>query len=175
MIVPEDRTPTVHVRRLGLLVGVALLSIVLDVVSKLIVVSDLDPMHSTRILGGAVYFSLIRNGGAAFGVANGMTVVFALVAVAVVGSIIRMAPKLRSGPWAVGLGLVLGGAIGNLIDRIFRSPGLLRGHVIDWISVFGPDGEHFPVFNLADSSITIGVVVLGFTALLGIELDGTRR
>ena len=66
---------------------------------------------------------------------------------------------MRSRGWAVALGLVLGGALGNLADRIFRAPGVLRGHVVDWISLFGPDGEHWPIFNLADSAIVCGAVL----------------
>ena len=68
---------------------------------------------------------------------------------------------------------MLGGAIGNLIDRIFRSPGFLQGHVVDFVSVFGPNAEYFPVFNVADSAITIGGISLVITALLGIDFDGT--
>ena len=69
---------------------------------------------------------------------------------------------------------MLGGAIGNLIDRIFRSPGFLQGHVVDFVSVFGPNAEYFPIFNVADSAITIGGISLVVTALLGIDFDGTR-
>ena len=61
--------------------------------------------------------------------------------------------------WAVALGLVLGGALGNLTDRIFRAPGVGRGQVVDWISLFGPDGVHWPIFNLADSAIVCGAVL----------------
>jgi signal peptidase II len=97
-----------------------------------------------------------------------------VIAIAVVVVIIRIARRLRSTAWAIALGLVLGGAVGNLLDRIFRSPGFLRGHVVDFISLFGPDGQHFAVFNVADSGITCGAVVLVLTALLGIEMDGRR-
>jgi signal peptidase II len=68
---------------------------------------------------------------------------------------------------------VLGGALGNLVDRLFRSPGFLQGHVVDFVSVFGPNAEYFPVFNVADSAITIGGISLVITALLGIDFDGT--
>jgi signal peptidase II len=166
--------PTRDRRRVGLLVAVAVIAVLLDLISKLIVVAHLTPGKSPRILGGLIYLSLGRNAGAAFGMATGLTIVFALVAVVVVVAIIRMARKLRSTPWAIALGLILGGATGNLIDRIFRAPGFLRGAVVDWISVFGPDGEHFPVFNLADSAITVGAIILVVTTLLGIGLDGRR-
>jgi signal peptidase II len=168
---PDAATPR---RRVGLLWAVALVVAALDVVTKIIVVARLTPGESVRILGGLVYFSLIRNSGAAFGLANGMTVVFALVAAAVAAAIIRLAPRLRSVPWAVALGLVLGGATGNLIDRVFRAPGFLRGRVVDYISLFGPDGAHFPAFNVADSALTLGVCTLVVTSLLGIGLDGSR-
>jgi signal peptidase II len=74
----------------------------------------------------------------------------------------------------VALGLVLGGALGNLADRIFRAPGPLQGHVVDVVSLFAPDGSVWPVFNLADSSIVTGGVLLVLLALTGRELDGTR-
>jgi signal peptidase II len=149
--------------------------VILDLISKIIVVATIQPNQPVRILGGLVYFSLIRNSGAAFSMATGLTWLLALVAIAVVVVIIRMAPRLRSTPWAVSLGLVLGGALGNLIDRIFRSPGFLQGHVVDFVSVFGPNAEYFPVFNVADSAITIGGISLVITALLGIDFDGTSN
>ncbi|MET3805013.1 signal peptidase II [Nakamurella sp. UYEF19] len=162
-------------KRLGLVATLAAIIIVLDQVTKLLVVANLDPLgEPKRILGGIVYLSLFRNAGAAFSTATGVTWLLALVAIAVVVVIIRMASKLRSTAWAIALGLVLGGAIGNLIDRIFRSPGFLRGHVVDFISLFEPDGRHFAVFNVADSGITLGAVALVITAILGIDMDGRR-
>lgn len=162
-------------RRIGLVASLALIVIVLDQVTKLLVVADLDPGGAPkRILGGVVYLSVFRNAGAAFSTATGLTWLLALVAIGVVVVIIRMAGKLRSTAWAIALGLILGGAIGNLIDRIFRSPGFLRGHVVDFISLFEPDGRHFAVFNLADSGITLGAVALVLTAFAGIDMDGHR-
>ena len=160
-------------RKVVLLSVIAATVVILDLISKIIVVATVQPNQPVRILGGLVYFSLIRNSGAAFSMATGLTWLLALVAIAVVVVIIRMAPRLRSTPWAVSLGLVLGGALGNLIDRIFRSPGFLQGHVVDFVSVFGPNAEYFPVFNVADSAITIGGISLVITALLGIDFDGT--
>ena len=182
---PEDPAPEteeesapaaepVKPRKVGLLASIAATVVVLDAISKVIVVATVQPNEPVRLLGGLVYLSLIRNPGAAFSMATGMTWVLALIAIGVVIFIIRMAPRLRSTPWAVSLGLVLGGAIGNLIDRIFRAPGFLQGHVVDFVSVFGPNAEYFPVFNVADSAITIGGISLVVTALLGIDFDGTR-
>jgi signal peptidase II len=89
--------------------------------------------------------------------------------------IVRAARRMRSIGWAMALGLILGGALGNLTDRLFRSPGFGRGHVVDWISLFSSDGHVWPVFNVADSAIVCGAVTAGVVALLGIEFDGTRR
>ena len=176
---PETReepvsAPPLPPRRVGLLAGIASAVVILDLISKIVIVATIQPGEPVRILGGLVYLSLIRNPGAAFSMATGMTWVLALIAIGVVIFIIRMAPRLRSTPWAISLGLVLGGAIGNLIDRIFRAPGFLQGHVVDFVSVFGPNAEYFPVFNVADSAITIGGISLVVTALLGIDFDGTR-
>ena len=112
--------------------------------------------------------------GAAFSLATGYTWLLTLIAIAVVVVIVRVARRLRSTGWAVALGLVLGGALGNLTDRIFRAPGPLRGHVVDIVSLFAPDGSVWPVFNVADSAIVCGGVLLVLLALLGRELDGTR-
>ncbi|MTD57269.1 signal peptidase II [Amycolatopsis sp. RM579] len=162
-------------RRVVLLACVAVVALAIDIVSKIVVVSTLEDHAPVRILGGIVYLQLIRNPGAAFSMATGLTWVFALVAIAVAGAVIWFAGRLRSAGWAVGLGLVLAGAVGNLIDRIFRAPGPLQGHVVDFISVFGPNAEYFPVFNIADSCITIGGVLIVLLSLLGIDYDGTRR
>jgi signal peptidase II len=170
----EPTPPPPKARKVGLLAAIALSVVVLDVISKVVVVATVQPNEPVRLLGGLVYLSLIRNPGAAFSMATGMTWLLALIAIGVVVFIVRMAPRLRSTPWAVSLGLVLGGAIGNLIDRIFRAPGFLQGHVVDFVSVFGPNAEYFPVFNVADSAITIGGISLVITALLGIDFDGTR-
>ncbi len=162
-------------RRVVLLACVAVIALVVDIVSKIVVVSTLEDHEPVRILGGVVYLQLIRNPGAAFSMATGLTWVFALVAIGVAVAVIWFAGRLRSAGWAVGLGLVLAGALGNLVDRIFRAPGPLQGHVVDWISVFGPNAEYFPVFNVADSCITIGGILVVLLSLLGVEYDGTRR
>jgi signal peptidase II len=88
--------------------------------------------------------------------------------VGVLVGIIRVAGRLRSWPWAIALGLLLGGAAGNLMDRLFRSPGPLHGAVVDWIKL-----AYFPpVFNVADSAITVGAVLLVLAGARGWRLDG---
>jgi signal peptidase II len=160
--------------RVVLLGGIAALVLVADVLTKVAAVARLEGDGPVELFGGAVYLVLVRNAGAAFSLATGYTWVLSLVAVAVVVVIVRIARRLRSTGWAVALGLVLGGALGNLVDRIFRAPGPLQGHVVDVVSLFAPDGSVWPVFNLADSSIVSGGVLLVLLALTGRELDGTR-
>jgi signal peptidase II len=160
--------------KVRLLSLIAVLVLAADLVTKVVAVAQLEGREPVQLLGGLVYLQLVRNPGAAFSLATGYTWVLTIVAAAVVVVIIRVARRLRSTGWAVALGLVLGGALGNLTDRIFRAPGPLQGHVVDFVSVFAPDGRVWPVFNVADSSIVSGGVLLVLLALLGRELDGTR-
>jgi signal peptidase II len=155
-------------------VGIAALVLAADVVTKVLAVARLEDRDPVELLGGAVYLVLVRNPGAAFSLATGYTWVLTLVAVAVVVVILRVARRLRSTGWAIALGLILGGALGNLVDRVFRAPGPLQGHVVDTVSLFAPDGRVWPVFNMADACIVSGGTLLVLFALLGRELDGTR-
>jgi signal peptidase II len=168
---PEPTRPRSRVLLLG---GIAALVLVADVLTKVAAVAGLEGRPPLELLGGAVYLVLVRNPGAAFSLATGYTWVLSLVAVAVVVVIVRIAPRLRSTGWAVALGLVLGGALGNLSDRIFRAPAPFSGHVVDIVSLFAPDGSVWPVFNVADSCIVSGGVLLVLLALTGRELDGSR-
>jgi signal peptidase II len=158
--------------RLLALIAVAVLAA--DIVTKVVAVAQLEDRAPVAILGGLVHLQLVRNPGAAFSLATSYTWVLTIVAIAVVVVIVRVARRLRSTGWAVALGLVLGGALGNLTDRLFRAPGPLHGHVVDIVSLLAPDGRVWPVFNLADSSIVSGGALLVLLALLGRELDGTR-
>ncbi len=171
---PVDSPAPPRRPRTRLLLSLAVAVLLADLVTKLVVVATIEPGEDIRLLGGALYLTNLRNTGAAFSFAEGFTVVFSLVAAIVAVVIVRSARKLFSTPWAVTLGLVLGGAVGNLIDRVFRDPGFLRGGVVDFLSVFGPDGRVFPVFNVADSAIVCGGVLGVVLALRGIEFDGTR-
>lgn len=172
---PSTATAPAGVPRLVLFALVALLALALDVVTKLLVVENLpEGSKPKQTLGGAVYLDQARNSGAAFSLGTGFTIVLTVVALAVVVFIVRAAKRLRSIGWAVSLGLILGGALGNLGDRVFRSPGFLRGRVVDWISVFGPNGERWPIFNIADSAIVTGAILAALLVLLGVEIDGRR-
>jgi signal peptidase II len=158
----------------AVLTTTALLAVVLDQVVKELSTKGLTEGDPVRILGGLVHLSLLRNSGAAFSLGSGYTWIFPLVTLVVIGWIGFMARKLRSVPWAIALGLVLGGALGNLGDRLFRAPGPFQGHVVDMISLFGPYGEYFAVFNIADSCLSVGVVLAVLLELTGRQRDGSR-
>ncbi|MDG3013468.1 signal peptidase II [Corynebacteriales bacterium D3-21] len=157
-------------RLMILLVVVAAVALGLDLLTKSLVVAKLNPDDPIHVIGDTVQFVLIRNSGAAFSMATGQTWILTVVAIAVVAAIIKFGRKLQSSWWALGLGLVLGGALGNLVDRIFRAPGPMRGHVVDFISV-----GWWPVFNLADSAIVCGAVLLAALSIFGVEPNGTHR
>jgi signal peptidase II len=131
-----------------------------------IVVATLAPGERVHVLGDLLQITETRNGGAAFSVGTSATILFTAVAVAVVVVIARQARRLTSAGWAVTLGLLLGGALGNLADRIFRDPAPFRGHVVDWIEL-----PHWPVFNLADSAIVVGGCLAVLLASRGVPLD----
>ncbi|MEO9110943.1 MAG: signal peptidase II [Jatrophihabitantaceae bacterium] len=159
--------------RVRLFAVVALIALALDILTKVLIVSNTQGHQPKRILDGAIYLDVTRNSGAAFSLGTGFTVILTIIALAVVLVIIRTARRMRSLGWAICLGLILGGALGNLVDRIFRAPGIGRGHVVDFISAFGPDGVHWPIFNIADSCIVCGAILAAILALRGTELDGT--
>ncbi len=163
-------------RRVKLLAAVALLALVLDVVTKLLVVAKLGERHPpVKVLGGVLYLNEARNSGAAFSLGAGFTVILTVVALAVVVVIVRVASRLTSVGWAIALGLILGGALGNLGDRVFRAPAVGRGHVVDWISLFGAYDKYWPIFNLADSAIVSGAILAAVLSLLGIDLGRKPR
>ena len=156
--------------RIRILILVAIGVLAVDIVSKAIVVAALSDRAPIRLLGGFLTLREDRNPGAAFSIGTSMTIVFTASAVGVIVFIIRSARRIYSLPWAIALGLLLGGAMGNLTDRIFRSPAPFRGWVVDWIQV-----PHWPVFNLADSAIVCGGVLMVLLATRGHRLDGTTE
>jgi signal peptidase II len=157
-------------RRVRLLLSVAGVVLVADIVTKVLAVRLLTPGQPVSIIGDTVTWTLVRNSGAAFSMATGYTWVLTLVATGVVLGIIWMGRRLVSPWWAVGLGMILGGAMGNLVDRFFRSPGPLRGHVVDFLSI-----GWWPVFNVADPSVVGGAILLVALSLFGFDFDTEGR
>jgi signal peptidase II len=157
-------------RRTATLALVALVVLAADVISKVAIVATLSPGQLVRLVGHYLQLTNTRNSGAAFSVGTGATVLFTAVALIVVVVIVRSAKRLRSIGWAICLGLLLGGALGNLSDRLFRSPAPLRGEVVDWIQI-----PHWPVFNLADSCIVIGGCLAVLLSTRGVTIDGQEQ
>ncbi|MDF2492535.1 MAG: lspA, partial [Microbacterium sp.] len=142
-----------------------------DQVAKTLVVANLPYGTPVPVLGGALQFLYVRNPGAAFSFAVNMTWVFSVISAAVVVAIIVYSRRIRSMWWAIVLGMLLGGALGNLLDRLFREPGFGRGHVVDFIST---PWMMPAIYNVADSFICISMVVFVLLVILGVNLDGTR-
>lgn len=153
---------------MGVLLAVAVTVLAADIISKVIVVATLSSRPPVRLLGGLLTLRVDRNPGAAFSIGTSMTIVFSAIALGVIIFILRTSRRIRSTAWAVTLGLLLGGATGNLIDRLLRSPGPLRGYVVDWIQL-----PHWPVFNVADSSIVCGGILAVLLAARGLQIDGS--
>jgi len=168
--IADAATPLPARRRLKLLLSVAGVVLALDIVTKVLAVRLLTPGEPVSIIGDTVTWTLVRNSGAAFSMATGYTWVLTLIATGVVFGIIWMGRRLVSPWWAIGLGMILGGALGNLVDRFFRAPGPLSGHVVDFLSI-----GWWPVFNVADPAVVGGAILLVILSLFGFDFDTVGR
>lgn len=128
--------------------------VALDQVTKWLAVSHLPPREAVPVLGDWFRLLLVRNPGAAFSMGTNMTIVLSFIQLIAVVVAVYLAFRARSRLTAVTIGLIGGGAAGNLIDRIFRAPGGMHGHVVDFFSFW-----NFAIFNVADIAITVGVVL----------------
>ncbi len=151
--------------------AVAAVGLALDVLTKVIAVSRLEPNEPIRLLSGLLTLRLIRNPGAAFSQGQQFTYVFAGVAVVVLAFVvIRLVPRLGHPGWAVALGLLCAGVAGNLTDRLFRAPGPFRGHVVDFLEL-----PYWPIFNVADMCITgAAILIMVLAVVRNVGLDGSR-
>jgi len=174
---PSPDSPATHVprsepirrrRRIGVLLAVAAAVYALDATTKALVVAMMHYGVPIKLLGPALELFYTRNSGAAFSIGETYTIIFTAIALSVIVVILRLSRKLFSLPWAIALGLLLGGALGNLTDRILRAPGIFRGWVVDFIQL-----PHWPIFNLADSAICVGGALMVLLAFRGLHPDGT--
>lgn len=169
---PRSASAPVRPGVLALLVGVAVAVAVADQIVKAWAVATLPEGVPVSIVGDLLIFRRVSNPGAAFSFAAGATWVFSLIAVAVVVFLVWYARRIRSWLWALLFGLLLGGTLGNLTDRLTRPPGFGVGHVVDYILV----PWLLPaIFNLADSAIVVSMVLFVLLTLLGRGVDGSRR
>jgi signal peptidase II len=164
----EASAPKVRVLALGVLALVAVCVYALDQAAKFLVVENLTERQPVEVLGQFVQFYFVKNAGAAFSLGSGSTWIFAIIASAVAVFIVVFAPRIRSLAWAALFGLLLGGNLGNLTDRLLREPGFGVGHVVDFIQV-----QYFPaIFNVADMAIVASMVVFIVLTVRGIGLTG---
>ena len=156
-------------RPLPLFFSVAAVAYALDLVTKILAVARLEGREPVPVVGDLLRLTLVRNPGAAFSTGTSYTLLLSLVAIVAVVVVLLVARRLASRLWAFGLGCLLGGVLGNLTDRVFRQPGFLRGHVVDWLQL-----PHWPVFNLADVCINIAAGVIVVQAVRGVSHDAQR-
>jgi signal peptidase II len=160
-------------RRSPLVLPLVLLAVVVvaaDQATKTWALSALTEGERTPLLGDLLGLTLVFNPGAALSIGTGMTWILTLAAVAVTVVVLRVSSRLGSRAWTLALGLLLGGAVGNLIDRIFREPGVGRGEVVDFIAY----ADWF-VGNVADIAIVAAAGLMILLGARGIALDGTRH
>ncbi|WP_370057277.1 signal peptidase II [Leifsonia sp. EB41] len=151
-----------------ILAVVALCVYLLDQIAKVLVVSNLYEGQQVQLLGQLLQLHFVKNPGAAFSIGSGSTWIFSIVGVGVLGFVIWYAPRIRSTAWAILFGLLLGGLLGNLTDRLFREPGFGVGHVVDFLQI-----PLLPaIFNLADVAIVSSMVLFLILTLRGVGLDG---
>jgi signal peptidase II len=140
-----------------------------DQLTKAWAVANLEPSQPRELIGSVLRLNLTRNSGAAFSIATGATWILTAIACSVVVFVVITARRLGSRGWALALGLLLAGSVGNLTDRMFRAPGPGRGQVVDFLEL-----PHYPIFNIADSAIVSAAALIAVMAFRGIGIDGTR-
>lgn len=148
---------------------VAVLSLVADQASKAWALRDLDDGHVIEVIGDLLSLRLIRNPGAAFSLGDSSTLAMTALAVVITAAVAVAAWRTRSRGWALSLGALFGGSLGNLYDRFFRDPSPGRGHVIDFIDYGG-----LVVGNVADIAIVLGAAGLLWLTFTDVGLDGVK-
>jgi len=143
-----------------LLAVTAFVVVALDQITKAVALAALDDGESVRAIDGVLHWTLQRNPGAAFGIFRRAPVLFTVLAIVIAAAIVVAAPRVHDRLNGAALGLVLGGALGNLGDRLFRPPGPFRGRVVDFI-----DLRVWPTFNVADVAVVVGAVLLALASL----------
>ncbi|KNH20910.1 lipoprotein signal peptidase [Arthrobacter sp. ZBG10] len=166
--VPPSQRPRRAVL-LSLFAGFAVFAYVFDQLTKIWVVSTMVEGERIPVLPPVLHWYFIRNSGAAFSIGENVTWIFSIIMAAVVVAILFQIRKIGSRWWALALGLLLGGALGNLTDRLFREPSFGMGHVVDFIQL-----PNFAIFNIADSAVVSAVAIICILTLRGIGMDGAR-
>lgn len=164
---PPPVPPGRQRRLTTVLLGLALVVLVIDQGTKVWALNSLTPGEKVDLIGSFISLNLIRNPGAAFSIGDGATWILTIVSLVILGWVLVAARKVGTMAWAVALGLLLGGAVGNLGDRFFREPGPGRGHVVDFIDYFG-----WFIGNVADIAIVVGAGIFMVLAYRGTPVSG---
>lgn len=151
-----------------LFLGVAVFIVLIDQLTKKLAVANLHPFESVSFIADLVRFNLVFNDSAAFSLGGSATWVFTLLSSLAALALLWFGPKFRTTGWLILIGLALGGVVGNLMDRLFRNPGFPNGHVVDFIQI----PFNFPIFNFADSAITIAAAIIAIRIIRGEKLGG---
>jgi len=159
-----------RLRVVALAYAVAAVAFAADLVTKMLAVRHLPGHGPVHLVGDLLTLELARNPGAAFSTGTSHTPIISVIAIIAGLVVVWFLGRVRSIGWAFALGLLLAGILGNLADRLFRSPGPFRGHVVDFIAL-----PHWPVFNVADMCINVAAVLILVLAVRGIRLDGSRE
>jgi signal peptidase II len=170
---PNEHTAEPSRPRRQLYLAVVIVAVpfyVADQLTKAWATANLRPDQPRELIGSVLRLNLIRNSGAAFSIGTGATWVLTAIACSVVVFVVITARRLGSRGWALALGLLLAGSLGNLTDRMFRAPGPGRGEVVDFVQL-----PHYPIFNIADSAIVSAAVLIAVMAFRGVSIDGTRE
>lgn len=135
-----------------------------DLATKVWAVATLENESNIQVIGTFLQFSFFRNPGAAFSIGTNVTWVFTIISIAVAIAILAISKNVVNRVWAIALGAMLGGALGNLIDRLFRSPEPFQGHVVDFILL-----PNYPMFNISDSAVVVGAITMVILSIRGVE------
>lgn len=168
----QTPVPTSRSRRgpLVALGGVFATAVVVDQATKEWALRALEPGQPKELIGEVLRLHLTFNPGAAFSLGTNATALLTVLVCIVIGVILWQSRRIASWTWAVAFGLLLGGAVGNLIDRLFRDPGFAKGHVVDFLRL-----PNWPIFNVADMCIVTAACLMVLLTFLGLRLDGTRE
>ena len=145
------------------MLAISALVIFVDQFTKALAIENLQPGKSVSLLGEGVKLNLVFNDSAAFSIGFGATSVFAIISAIAALAMLWYSKSMETRSWSVLLGVALGGVVGNLIDRLTRSPGFGRGLVVDFIQI----PFNFPIFNIADSSIVVVAIIVVIRVMRG--------
>lgn len=167
MITNPNRT---QLGKTSLFLAVAVFVVLIDQLTKFLALANLHPFESVPFIFDTIRFNLVFNDSAAFSIGGSATWVFTLLSSLATLALLWFGPKFRTTGWLILIGLALGGVVGNLIDRLFRYPGFPNGHVVDFIQI----PFNFPIFNIADSAITISAAIIAMRIIRGEKLGGSK-